>query len=243
MLSIDSKILFSSIGNSIIVFVLLCAMARDKLSYMEILVLTLISFLIFAIITHIGSLIIRNKDAEKFDNITQSTDKQQEPIQINTQTNVQSNTPTVTQTTQPTNTITIQSCSNGVCSSDTYVKSTQSNVYAGQPNQQDKEVTKNRAVDGVEIDYSKYDEYHHIPISDTYKPSNFEYGYSFLPPEKWFPTPIHPPVCVSEKKCPVSPTYTSGAPVDVKEWNDASKILPPDGINTTFVKEVLNAGR
>ena len=87
-----------------------------------------------------------------------------------------------------------------------------------------------------------YTDYHHLPLADNYKPSDFEYGFSFLPPEKWYPTPPFPPVCVSEKRCPICPVFTTGTPVDVKEWNSSSKIMPPDGINIDFIKK-LNAGR
>lgn len=88
-----------------------------------------------------------------------------------------------------------------------------------------------------------YTDYHHLPLGDYYKPTDFEYGYSFLPPEKWYPEPPFPPVCVSEKRCPVCPAYTTGTPVDVKEWMASSRITPPDRINTEYVKEKLNAGR
>lgn len=88
-----------------------------------------------------------------------------------------------------------------------------------------------------------YTDYHHLPLGDYYRSDMFEYGYSFLPPEKWYPEPPFPPVCVSEKRCPVCPAYTTGAPVDVKEWLSSSRITPPDRINTEYIKEKLNAGR
>jgi len=116
-------------------------------------------------------------------------------------------------------------------------------IYAGEKNADQKEATGSRTVDGLVKDYIPYSDYNHIPLPDNYKPSDFESGYSFLPPEKWYPTPPFPPVCVSEKRCPVCPVFTDGTPVDVKEWRESTKISPPAGINTTFVKEVLNAGR
>jgi len=116
-------------------------------------------------------------------------------------------------------------------------------IYEGQPNAEDKEVTGSRIEDGVGKSDMPYTDYNHIPIGDNYKPTDFEYGYSFLPPEKWYPTPPFPPVCVCEKRSPICPTYTTGTPVDVKEWHSSSKIMPPDGINTSFIKERLNAGK
>lgn len=101
-----------------------------------------------------------------------------------------------------------------------------------------------RAKDGEMLTDLPYDtDFHHLPMADDYKSSMDELGYWFLPPEKWYPTPPFPPVCVSEKKCPVCPIYTTGAPIDVKEWNTTLRVTQPDRINTTYVKEKLNSGR
>jgi hypothetical protein len=100
-----------------------------------------------------------------------------------------------------------------------------------------------RAQDGIVTDDMSYDtDYNHLPMATGYDSRDYEYGYSFLPPEKWYPTPPFPPVCIQEKQCPVCPMNTSGSPVDMKEWNNSIKILQPDNINTRFIKK-LNAGR
>ena len=96
---------------------------------------------------------------------------------------------------------------------------------------------------GVINNEMSYTDYHHIPLADTYDNDSFEYGYSFLPPEKWYPQPPFPPMCVSDKKCSVMPAYTNGAPLDVKEWNESRRITQPDNINTKYIKEKLNSGR
>ena len=88
-----------------------------------------------------------------------------------------------------------------------------------------------------------YNDYNHIPIPKDYVSTSTDYGYSFLPPEKWYPEPPNPPICVTEKRCPVVPLYTTGTNIELKEWDDSRKMLPPDNINTKYVKEVLNAGR
>jgi uncharacterized protein YoxC len=88
-----------------------------------------------------------------------------------------------------------------------------------------------------------YNDYNHLPVSKEYTSSVSDYGYSFLPPEKWYPEPPFPPVCVTEKRCPVIPTYTSGTDISLKEWDNSRRVTPPDNINTKFVKEVLNSGR
>ena len=100
-----------------------------------------------------------------------------------------------------------------------------------------------REDNGVIMDEVEYTDYHHLPIGDNYDVGSFEYGYSFLPPEKWYPQPPFPPMCVTDKRCPVLPTYTTGTPLDVKEWNEARRITPPDNIKTKYIKEKLNSGR
>ncbi len=100
-----------------------------------------------------------------------------------------------------------------------------------------------RGCDGVIVDEIPYTDYNHLPLADTYEPGNFEYGYSFLPPEKWYPTPPFPPLCVADKRCPVQPVYTTGTPIDVKEWNESRRITGPDNIKTSYIKEKLNSGR
>lgn len=100
-----------------------------------------------------------------------------------------------------------------------------------------------RAQDDVLSDESNYFDHNHLPMGENVNSGSFEYGYSFMPPDKWYPQPPFPPVCVAEKKCPVCPVYTTGAPVDVKEWNDTRRVTQPDSIDTKMIKEKLNSGR
>ena len=88
----------------------------------------------------------------------------------------------------------------------------------------------------------QYTDYFIMPITAEDEGS-FEEGYSILPPSKWYPVPPHPPVCVTEKQCPVCPVMTSGAPVDLKEWNDSRRITPGDVINIDYAKDKMNSGR
>jgi hypothetical protein len=83
--------------------------------------------------------------------------------------------------------------------------------------------------------------YHIIPTVQN--EGSFEYGYSMLPPKDWYPVPPYPPVCVSEKQCPVCPAYTNGTNLELKEWNAGRRITPPDEINVRYVEEKLNSGR
>lgn len=93
---------------------------------------------------------------------------------------------------------------------------------------------------GDELPYNFVD-YHTLPVDMN--DGSFESGYSMLPPKDWYPVPPHPPVCVTEKVCPVCPVYTSGTEVNLKEWNQTRRITPPDNINVNVIKEKLNSGR
>jgi len=64
-----------------------------------------------------------------------------------------------------------------------------------------------------------------------------------LPPEKWYPQPPRPPICVTNRRSVIAPTYTQGTPVDVKEFHSSRRITPPDLISTDYVNEKLNSGR
>lgn len=101
-----------------------------------------------------------------------------------------------------------------------------------------------RQQDGVmspanELAYN-YVDYNTLPVSPT---DPFSPGDSYLPPSQWYPVPPHPPVCVTEKVCPVCPIYTNGTDVDLKQWDSSRRISPPDNINTQFIEAKLNSGR
>lgn len=100
-----------------------------------------------------------------------------------------------------------------------------------------------RSIEGELDNELPYSDYNHLPVAAGYKSHDYEYGYNFLPPEKWFPTPTRPPVCVTEKRSPIMPSLTNGAPVDVKEFHSSRRITPPDMINVNIINDKLNAGR
>jgi hypothetical protein len=87
----------------------------------------------------------------------------------------------------------------------------------------------------------RYSDYNHIPLAEGHDSTDYEYGYSFMPPSKWAPDNIYPPVCVTDYMNIVSPTNTTGLYTDLKEWKASRKFLPPDRINTAYVKK-LNSG-
>ena len=106
-----------------------------------------------------------------------------------------------------------------------------------------KERTGCRWEDDLLTNDMKYTDYNHLPMADGYASKDYEYGYSYLPPEKWYPQPPFPPICLTPKQSVVCPLYTTGTPLDVKEWNSSIRITSPDNINVKYIKEKLNSGR
>lgn len=69
------------------------------------------------------------------------------------------------------------------------------------------------------------------------------YGYTYLPPENWFRAYDAPPVCITDKKCPVCPILDTQNTSELMEFDTANNVMGPDGIDLRFVKKVLNKGR
>jgi hypothetical protein len=65
------------------------------------------------------------------------------------------------------------------------------------------------------------------------------YGYTYLPPENWFRAYERPPVCVTDKRCPVCPIADSGT-ADLLEFDTSNNAVAPEGINLRYIKRVLN---
>jgi len=100
-----------------------------------------------------------------------------------------------------------------------------------------------RMEDGILASEMSYTDYNSIPLGQNLNTMEKDFSYTFLPPDRWYPVPPHPPVCVAEKVCPVCPVYTNGTNLDLKEWNDSRRITPPDNINVQAIREKLNSGR
>jgi len=88
-----------------------------------------------------------------------------------------------------------------------------------------------------------YANYNYLPVAEGYKSHDYEYGYSFIPPEKWYPLPPFPPICVTDKRSSVCPSFANGTPADVKEFFSSSRITGPDQMSVDYVKDKLNSGR
>jgi hypothetical protein len=100
-----------------------------------------------------------------------------------------------------------------------------------------------RAQSGVIANEMSYTDYNSLPVGANVNSQNSDFSYSFLPPDKWYPIPPHPPVCITEQKCPVCPVSSNSTIVDLKEWDDSRRITPGDVVNTNYVTEKLNSGR
>ena len=77
----------------------------------------------------------------------------------------------------------------------------------------------------------------YFPMASGHDSQDYEYGYSYLPPSQWYPPNAIPPVCITDKQCAVCPVYTTGTPVDVKEWHDSCKVTPIDNTNIDYSKK------
>lgn len=97
-----------------------------------------------------------------------------------------------------------------------------------------------------EMEYSEYPKKAHEPlgkpdetISNKWRDEN---DYAILNTDKWTVPVRRPPVCITEQKCPVCPSMTSG-PVSLKDWNNFTTISRPLGINTEYTKKILNQNK
>jgi hypothetical protein len=106
-----------------------------------------------------------------------------------------------------------------------------------------------RMEDGILASEMSYTDYNSIPLGQNLDTMEKDFSYTFLPPDRWYPVPPHPPVCVAEKECPVCPVIVvngSGNNADytnLKEWNNATRITPGDQINTNYINDKINSGR
>ena len=62
--------------------------------------------------------------------------------------------------------------------------------------------------------------------------NEWDQDYVLLNTNKWGPALNPPPVCVSEKQCPVCPSLTNGYPLSLKDWDSTRRVTPPIQANT-----------
>jgi hypothetical protein len=100
-----------------------------------------------------------------------------------------------------------------------------------------------RMENGIMTNEMPYTDYNTLPIGAGIDSKVDDFSYTFLPPDRWYPIPPHPPVCIAEKQCPVCPISSSSEVATLKEWGEASRVTPGDQVNTTYLEEKLNSGR
>jgi competence protein ComGC len=93
--------------------------------------------------------------------------------------------------------------------------------------------------DNLLVNQMIYSDFNRLPPSLV--KDDYEYGYSFMPPKDWYPTPLYPPVCVTNNPRTTMPVYLDTTTMDLKDWHETTKITPPDKINTSFITAELNS--
>lgn len=93
--------------------------------------------------------------------------------------------------------------------------------------------------DNLLVNQMIYSDFNRLPPSLV--KNDYEYGYSFMPPKDWYPTPLYPPVCVTNNPRTTMPVYLDTTTMDLKDWHETTKITPPDSINTRFIIDELNS--
>jgi disulfide bond formation protein DsbB len=89
----------------------------------------------------------------------------------------------------------------------------------------------------------QYTNYNHLPLAAGYKSHPDDYGFSYLPPEKWYPQGVFPPICVTTHRAPILASLANGTPTDLKEFNVSRRFTQPDMIDTVYITEKLNLGK
>lgn len=101
-------------------------------------------------------------------------------------------------------------------------------------------IDHSRRIEGNIDDDLPYSDYNHLPVAAGYKSHDYEYGYNFLPPEKWFKSNPTPPICITDRRSTVYPVLANGTPADVKEFHSSLKVMPPNRTSINYIEDKLN---
>lgn len=113
--------------------------------------------------------------------------------------------------------------------------------YKQKMKQLEKHRRKMKTKEVSEMKYSQLPKGFHEPLGsyDATFNNKFEHGYTYLHTDKWQLPEKRPPVCVTQKKCPICPSITSGYPLNLKEWNSSRNVMK-DNISLEYTKDILN---
>ena len=67
--------------------------------------------------------------------------------------------------------------------------------------------------------------------------NEWDHNYILLNTDKWAPSLKPPPVCKTEKKCPVCPNLTSGYPLMLRDFDSSRRITAPINANIKSMNE------
>lgn len=65
----------------------------------------------------------------------------------------------------------------------------------------------------------------------------YDNEYTYLPPSNWMRPFERPPVCVTDKRCPVCPALTEGTNSNLLEYEEAENLVGPVNINANYVNK------
>ena len=233
----------------LLIYLLLRVIPKTPLSNRDILISTVALYAIFLVI---------NTSKENMDNMMQNTQAQlvqptqpaqpaQPPVQLPAQPPAQPAQP-AQPVPQPTTIPSVEECS--TCKVDlkdnqdvTKTSSDEGNIAFKYQAKYKYDSAGSRSQSGVIPNEMSYTDYNSLPVGANVNSQNSDFSYSFLPPDKWYPVPPHPPVCITEQKCPVCPMTTNRETIDLKEWDDSRRVTPGDVVNTKYINEKLNSGR
>lgn len=230
-------------SSGVIMFAVFKYVPKEPMADKDILLITVIAILLMAVFENLYLIYFKEQSNEQYNSNKQCGSQCIKPIEHMGSIPPQVNMPPLppTYTPPPIHTppdlpiIQDHSLENATNVSNPTISQeehTMENITKNEDGSYDIKPNKNNNDDVGENPYN-YSDYNKLP--SNINEGTFEYGYSFLPPKNWYPVPPHPPVCVTEKKCPVCPVYTNGSNVDLKEWDASRRISPPDQTTAKYI--------
>ena len=103
--------------------------------------------------------------------------------------------------------------------------------------------TLDRTPEDSDLEYNQFNTHNMRPLGEGLQ--SWKNDYIILNTDKWAPAQNPPPVCKTEKKCPVCPHVSAGFAKNyttLKDFNPSRKVMGPDNINSSYL-EKLNKGK
>jgi hypothetical protein len=103
--------------------------------------------------------------------------------------------------------------------------------------------TLDRTPEDSDLEYNQFNTKNMRPLGEGLQ--SWKNDYIILNTDKWAPAQNPPPVCKTEKRCPVCPNVSAGFAKNyttLKDFNPSRKVLGPDNISGAYL-EKLNKGK